>query len=151
MMTSLNGNIPSLLALLCAGNSPFTSEFPSQPPVTRSFNVFFDLRLNKRLSKQSRRRWFETSPHSLWRHCNGLSPYGHLNITYRNAVLWAIEFVTGIELQWIRIKIQINFFQENAIQNVVCKMSAILSWPQCVNSSYSHEDNRSLVRNMYRE
>ena len=27
-------------------------EFPAQWPVTRSFDVFFDLRLNKRLSKQ---------------------------------------------------------------------------------------------------
>ena len=35
-----------------------------------SFDVFFDLRLNKRLSKQSRHRWFETPSHPLWRHCN---------------------------------------------------------------------------------
>ena len=35
---------------LCAGNSPATGEFPSQRPVTRSFDVFFDLRQNKRLS-----------------------------------------------------------------------------------------------------
>ena len=54
----------------CAGNSPVTGEFPSQRPVTRTFDVFFDLRLNKRLSKQSRRRWFETPSRSLWRHCN---------------------------------------------------------------------------------
>ena len=45
----------ALLALF-AGNSPVTAEFPSQRPVTRSFDVFFDLHLNKRLSKQSRRR-----------------------------------------------------------------------------------------------
>ena len=37
--------------VLCAGNSPVTGEFPSQRPVTRSFDVFFDLRLNKQLSK----------------------------------------------------------------------------------------------------
>ena len=42
----------------------------SQRPVTRSFGGFFDLRLNTRLSKQSRRRWFETLSRSLWRHCN---------------------------------------------------------------------------------
>ena len=58
------------LLALCAGNSPVTSEFPSQRPVTRSFGVFFDLRLNKRLSKQSWGRWFETPWRSLWRHCN---------------------------------------------------------------------------------
>ena len=46
---------------LCAGNSPVTGEFPSQIPVTRSFDVFFDLRLNKRLSKQSPGWWIETS------------------------------------------------------------------------------------------
>ena len=52
---------------------PFvTGEFPSQRPVPRSFNAFFDLCLNKRLSKQSRRRWFEMQSCSLWRHCNDL-------------------------------------------------------------------------------
>ena len=51
---------------LCAGNSPVTVEFTSQRPVKRSFDVFFYLRLNKRLSKQSRRRWFEKR---LKKHC----------------------------------------------------------------------------------
>ena len=44
---------------------------PSQTPATRTCDVFFDLRLNNMLSKQSRRRWFETPPRSLRRHCNG--------------------------------------------------------------------------------
>ena len=44
--------------------------FLSQRPVTWSFDVFFDLCLNKRLGKQPRRWWFETSSRSLWRHCN---------------------------------------------------------------------------------
>ena len=48
----------------------------SQRPVTRSFDVFFDLRLNKRLSKQSWGWWFETPSHPLWRHCNGKSNAG---------------------------------------------------------------------------
>ena len=43
----------SSLLTLCAGNSPVTGEFPAQRPVTRSFDVFFDLRPNKRLSKHS--------------------------------------------------------------------------------------------------
>ena len=55
---------------LCEGNPSVTSGFPSQRPVMRRFDVFFGLCLNKQLSKQSRRRWFETSSHSLWRHCN---------------------------------------------------------------------------------
>ena len=62
---------PAFVAL-CAGNSPVTGEFPSQRPVTRSFDVFFDLSLNKRLYKQSRGWWFETSSRSLWRHCHDL-------------------------------------------------------------------------------
>ena len=60
----------SALLALCVGNSPVTGEFPSQRPVTRGFDIFFDLRPNKPLSKQSRRCWFETPACSLWRHCN---------------------------------------------------------------------------------
>ena len=60
----------SALLALCAGNSRVTGEFPSQRPVTRNFDVFSDLRLNKRLSKQSWGWWFETSSCPLRRHCN---------------------------------------------------------------------------------
>ena len=59
------------LLAICAGNSPAPGEFPAQRPVTRSFDVFFDLRLNKRLSKHSWGWWFETPPCPLWRHSNG--------------------------------------------------------------------------------
>ena len=62
----------SALRALCEGNPPVIDGFPSERPVTRSFDVFLDLRLNKRLSKQSMRRWFETPPRSLWRPCNGV-------------------------------------------------------------------------------
>ena len=58
----------SALLALCAGNSPVTGEFPAQRPVTRSFDVFFDLLLNTRLSKQSWGWWFETPSRPLWRH-----------------------------------------------------------------------------------
>ena len=57
----------------CAGNSPVTGEFPAKRPVTRSFDVFFHLGLNKRLSKQCWGWWFETPSRPLWRHCNGHS------------------------------------------------------------------------------
>ena len=50
----------SALLALCAGNSPVTGEFPAQRPVTRSFDVSFDLRQNKQLNKQSWGWWFET-------------------------------------------------------------------------------------------
>ena len=70
MMTSSNGNIFRVTGHLCV---EFTGpgEFPAQRPVTLSFDVFFDLRLNKPLSKQSWGWWFETQSSPLWRHCNG--------------------------------------------------------------------------------
>ena len=71
MMTSSNGNIFRVTGLLW-GEPPVTDGFPSKRQVTRSFDVFFGLRLNKRLSKHSRRQWFDTPPYSLWRHCNGI-------------------------------------------------------------------------------
>ena len=37
---------------ICAGNLPVTGEFPAQRPVTRSFGIFIDLRMKKRLSEQ---------------------------------------------------------------------------------------------------
>ena len=61
----------SPLLAICAGNSPVTAEFPTQRPMTRSFDVFFDLRLNKRLGQQSWGWWFETLSRPLWSHCNG--------------------------------------------------------------------------------
>ena len=54
----------SALLALCKGNSSVKGS------VKQSFDVFFNLRLNTRLSKQSRRRWFETPSCPLWRHCN---------------------------------------------------------------------------------
>ena len=60
----------SALLAICAENSPVPGEFPAQRPVVRSFNVFFDLRLNKQLSKYSWGWWFETLPRPLWHHSN---------------------------------------------------------------------------------
>ena len=47
----------SALLAIWAGKSPVNGEFPAQRPVTLSFDVFFDLRLNRQLSKQSWRWW----------------------------------------------------------------------------------------------
>ena len=57
------------LLALCGANSPVTGEFPSQKPVTRSFYIFYGLRLDKWLNKPSRHQWFETPSRSLWRPC----------------------------------------------------------------------------------
>ena len=69
MMTSSNGTIFRVTGPLC-GEFTGPCEFPAQWPVTRSFDVFFDLRLNKRLSKHSCRWWVKTLSRPLWRHCN---------------------------------------------------------------------------------
>ena len=77
-MISWNANFFGGVTGPCCGNSPVTSEFPSQRLLKRSF-IFFLLRLNKRLSKKSWGWWFETSSLSLWCHrktCKGWSVVG---------------------------------------------------------------------------
>ena len=81
----------SALLALCAGNSPVTGEFPAQRPVTRSFDVFFDLRLNKRLSKQWWGWWFEAPLRQLWRHRNGV-PYNN----FIKSAMWS--WITGVSI-----------------------------------------------------
>ena len=71
MMTSSNGNIFCVTGPFC-GEFTGPGEFQTQRPVTRNFDVFFDLRLNKRLSKQPWGLWFEEPSWSLWRQCNVL-------------------------------------------------------------------------------
>ena len=58
--------------VLFEGNPPVTGGFSSgsQRPVTQSFDVFFDMRMNKRFSKRSKCRRFEMLCRSLWRHWN---------------------------------------------------------------------------------
>ena len=65
---------PELLAI-CARNSPVTGEFHTQRPVTQSFDVYFDLRLNKQSTIMRLviwGWWFEMLSHPLWHHCNGI-------------------------------------------------------------------------------
>ena len=76
----------SALLAICAGNSPVTGEFPTQRPVTRGFDVFFDLCLHKRLSKQWLGWLFDTPSRPLWRHCNAkISALGQLSMM---CLLW---------------------------------------------------------------
>ena len=93
MMTSSNGNIFRVTGHLCG---EFTGEFPTQRLVTRGFDIFLDLRLNKGLSKQSRGWWFETLTCPLWRQCND------------SKLQMCTSFVTLI-LNWVNIS-QINQF-----------------------------------------
>ena len=97
----------SALLAISVGNSPVPGELPTQRPVTRGFDVFFDLRPNKRLSKQTWGWWFETLSCSLWRHCNvsnkhpllGLSHHivtkFHINTMSRNVTTGGLDNVVN--------------------------------------------------------
>ena len=70
----------SALLAICAGSSPTTGDVPAQRSVTRSFAVFFDMRLNTRLSKQWWGWWFETPSWPLWRHHETGKSYAGIHI-----------------------------------------------------------------------
>ena len=67
----------------------WNGEFPAQRPVTRSYYVFSDLRLNNRLSKQSWGWWLETPSRPLWRHRSDITwiPKGYLWIQVNHNLL----------------------------------------------------------------
>ena len=83
-MASSNGNILRVTGPLWG---KFTSHrrIPLTKPMTRNFDVFCDVRLSKRWSEQSKRRWFETPSHMLRYHSNsekgGSDVWGFLYIS----------------------------------------------------------------------
>ena len=113
MMTSSNGNIFRVTGPLC-GEFTGPGEFPTQRPVTRSFDVYFDLCPDKRLGKQLWGWWFETLSHSLWRHRNVLVQtnfgnwifIGHLststdqNIIIYTILIHSVESPSMVDPQW---------------------------------------------------
>ena len=102
----------SALLAICAGNSPVPGEFSAQRPVTRSFDVFFDLRLNKRLSKQSWGWCFETPSRPLWRHCNVYAHICRSTISRHNA-----ELNTFHEVPLVIENIESPLLTDDVIQN----------------------------------
>ena len=93
----------SALLALCAGNSLVTGEFPAQRPAMRSFDVFFDLRLNKRLGKQARSWWLETPSGPLWRHSDcSCDLVSHLNARESVAFRY-IEYIQIFDVMFANI------------------------------------------------
>ena len=94
----------SALLTLCEGNSSVTGEFPSQRPVTRSFDVFYDLRPNKRLNwlyNQSTGWWFEAPSRSLWRHCNVVCQTdSYREISYWWNFAWIVVVSASFFVTW---------------------------------------------------
>ena len=93
---------------------------PSQGPVMQRFDIFFDLRLIKRLSKQSGRWWFEKQSRSLWRHCDNDPLRTH---TLTN--MWPI--VSEFGLLWIFIlthwgRDQIDTISQTTFSNAFSRM-----------------------------
>ena len=89
MMTSSNGNIFRFSGPLW-GESTGDRGIPLTKASDTELWCFFDLILNKRLSKQSRRRWFDTPSCSLWRHCNGIinKMVAILQMAFSNTFFW---------------------------------------------------------------
>ena len=101
---------------------PFVREFTGhrwiERPVTRSFDVFFDLPLNKRLNKQSWGWWFETLSCSLWRHSNDVY---NVNVQETSVTEHAIvETDYLIEAVW-RICASINY--PSLVQIMACRLA----------------------------
>ena len=100
----------SALLAICAGNSPVPGEIPAQRPETRSFDVFFDLRLNQRLSKQSWGWWFETLPRPFWRHSNEPLLWIGMDVAMnRSFPPWSGLAIHEVVLNWQHIHVSINW------------------------------------------
>ena len=107
-------------------NWPFVRgfhQFPAQRPVTRSFDVFFDLRLNKRLSKQSWGWWFETPPWSLWRQCNWYPTIYRVLIRICNHYQNCDTINKNIENYNVRIGVVVFFININCITDWCTQVS----------------------------
>ena len=79
--------------------------FPEQRPVTPRFDVLFDLRLNNRLSKHSRRWWFEAPSCSLWRHSNELPKFhaiAYIFVNLTHCGLMTAYGDTNLGQAWLR-------------------------------------------------
>ena len=126
----------SALLELCAGNSPVTVELPSQRPVTRSFDVFFDLCLNKRLSKLSWGWWFETPPRSLWRYCSEkcfcwrqlTSPQPVIRYLHDWCIIYTLPMHPDYEDAGIKLDTSIRIYmKEQIIASLSCSAIRILN------------------------
>ena len=111
----------SALLALCEGNSPGTGEFPSQRPVTRGFDAFFALCLNKRLSKQSRRLWFETPLRSIWRHCNVCRDFSRNRISYSMILLTSENVIEIIYSRRTKNVFVSNIVPDNSLTQIGVK------------------------------
>ena len=101
---------------------------PHTKPGTRSFDVFFDLRLNKRLSKQPWGWWFVTLLWPLWRQCNGL---------------WLLAFFVWLGSWWKLVTldvIELKFHGKRGEMNNLCILEP---YRKSINGFNAHQFNTS--------
>ena len=149
-MTSSNGNI-------IPRNWPFARGIhrPRWIPrtkaswLTRSFDVFFDLRMNKRLSKQSWSWWFETLSGPLWRHCNEFINNRHTrgSTTWRPSLQWRHNERDGVSnhsrLDCLLNRLFRRWSKKASKLRVIDIWGVIHRWPLTINNSESHSRNDS--------
>ena len=136
----------SALLAFCEGNPSVTGAFRSQRPVTGSFDVLFDLRLNKRFYKQSRCRWLETPSRSLWRHCNAKAvawPHGRQHPSgFRRGKPTADQRTWSSLVQltaWRQGTAWTNKYYvstQNRQCNVLCSFAWTISWAHSILSGH---------------
>ena len=117
---------------------------PAQRPVTRSFDVFFDLHPNKRSSKQSWGWLFETLSRPLWPHRNEIQ-YVSWNIHPGLLFFWVFFLCVWLYLYSINVFITFDIFitATDDLSSVVCM--------KCVTTSRKHSMiNYRLVSNISR-
>ena len=120
MMASWNGNISRVTGPLC-GKFTGPGELPTQRTGTRSFDVSFDLRLSKRLSKQPPGWWFETPSWSLWRHRNGYSLSRHGFIRFKITTVCSL-FTTVVSSARVLWDMQVHMDRQfTPIQSTSCE------------------------------
>ena len=112
---------------LCAGNSPVPDEFPTQRPVTQSFDVFFDLRLNKQLNKQPPGWWFETPPWSLWHQYDEHNPKRLIGYPLRLHMVF-LRFAFNINIPDKAIRIIGSVFRISFIYTTAIAWSSLYEW-----------------------
>ena len=120
--------------------------------------LFFDLALNKRLSTQSRCRWFEMPLHSLWCHCNVLQccvENRQWDVVYFNSLRLrqnGCHFADNIfkciflnETVWISINISLKFVPKGQINNIPALVQ-IMAWCRPGDKPLSEPMMLSLVK-----
>ena len=114
-----------------------------QRPVTRSFDGFFDLPLNKGLCKQWRRWWFETPSRPLWRHCNENKLALGIACTVITLFVFsqhALKIVKAEQVSiiqfWLQVTINLASGQNHGadISITCCLCTFKIKWKRCYHS-----------------